>query len=70
MRFRGALALLFRWLLMRFPFAVLAFVDFTTGGAVVGVGGGVYLWEAGTDWRLLSATGCWLMCGVAVLFLG
>ena len=72
MRFRDALALIFCWLPMRCPFTVLALVDFTTGGADAGngVGGGTYLWAAGTDWLLLSATGCWLLCVVAVLSLG
>ena len=45
MRFRDALALLFRWLPMRYPFTVLAFVDFTIGGAAAGnfVGRGTYM---------------------------
>ena len=72
MRFRDALALLFRWLPMRCPFTVLAFVDFTIVGAAAGncVGGGTYLWEAGTYWLSLSATGCWLLCVVVVLASG
>ena len=72
MRFRDALALLFRWLPMRFPFTILAFVDFTIGGVEAGncVGRGTYLWAAGLDWLSFSATGCWLLCVVAVLASG
>ena len=72
MRFRDALALLFLWLPIRCPFTVLYFVDFTIGGATAGnyVGGGTYLWAAGTDLLSLSATGCWLLCVVAVLASG
>ena len=72
MRFRDALTLLFPWLPMRCPFIVLAFVHFTIGAAAAGncVGGGTYLWAAGTDWLSLSATGCWLFCVIAVLASG
>ena len=72
MHFREALALLFLWLPMRCLFTVLAFVGFTTGGAVAGngVGGRTYMWASGTDWCSLSATGRWLLCVVAVLLSG
>ena len=72
MRFCDALALLFRWLPMRCQFTIPAFVGFKIGGAAAGngVGGGTYLWAAGTDWPSLLETGCRLLFVVAVLASG